>query len=59
MKRKILSILVVLALVLGMSLVTAVPAMAQSLVQIGSTSYPTIQAAINAANSGDTINVAA
>jgi len=58
-KRKILSILVVLALVLGMSLVTAVPAMAQSLVQIGSTSYPTIQAAINAANSGDTINVAA
>ncbi len=58
MKRKIFSILFALVLVLSLSLVTAVPASAATL-NVPSASYPTIQSAIDAANPGDTINVAA
>ena len=58
MKRKIISILLALVLMLSFSLVTAVPAMA-AILDVPSVSYPTIQSAVNAAGPGDTINVAA
>ena len=55
--KKIFSILLALALVLGFSLVATTPVAAATLyVPSG---YSTIQAAIDAASSGDTINVAA
>ena len=56
MKRKIFSILFTLVLVLSFSLVTAVPVGANTDRLVPST-YTTIQAAINAAGSGDTIIV--
>jgi len=72
MKRKFLSVLVVMALVLGMSLVTAVPAMADPGTthyvattglnsNDGTSAHPwqTIQYAVTTAAAGDTINVAA
>ncbi len=57
MKRKIFSILFAIVLVLSFSLVTAVPVAAATINVPGD--YATIQAAINAANPGDTILVAA
>jgi nitrous oxidase accessory protein NosD len=59
--KRIVSILVALALVLGFSLVMAVPALAVLPVHnvTQDTYYSTIQAAIDAASSGDTIVVAA
>ena len=57
MKRKIFSILFALVLVLSFSLVTAVPALAATINV--PTDYSTIQAAVNASSSGDTIIVAA
>jgi len=60
--KRILSILLALALVLAFSLVMAVPALAVVLPVHNVTQdlyYATIQAAIDAANPGDTINVAA
>lgn len=75
MKRKVLSISMVLVMVLSLCLATAVPAMAASTYTVdddwqigdapyaedidGDTDFATIQAAIDAASSGDTINVAA
>jgi hypothetical protein len=56
--KRAISILVMLILVLSLSLVTAVPVAAATL-NVPSATYPTIQAAINASSSGDTINVAA
>ncbi len=58
MKKKIFSVLFALVLALSFSLVTAVPAAADTL-NVPSTEYPTIQAAIDAADPGDTISVAA
>jgi len=57
MKKKIFSILFALVLVLSFSLVTAVPARADIIDVPGD--HNTIQAAIDAASPGDTINVAA
>lgn len=57
MKRKIFSILFALVLVLSFSLVTAVPVAAQTTIDVPD-DYTTIQAAINAAGTGDTIIVA-
>jgi len=61
MKRKIFSILFALVLMLSFSLVTAVPVGANTWTvdDDGGADFTTIQAAINAANSGDTIIVAA
>ncbi len=58
MKRKILSVLFALGLILSFSLVAAVPAAAAGTIKVPS-DYSTIQAAINAASLGDTIEVAA
>ncbi|GAH44131.1 unnamed protein product, partial [marine sediment metagenome] len=70
MKRRIFSIFFALVLVLSMSLVTAVPAAAAGEVWVDddaavdgdgteASPFDTIQAAIDAANASDTINVAA
>jgi len=58
MKRKIFSILFTLVLVLSFSLVTAVPVMANT-DRLVPSQYATIQLAIDAADPGDTIIVAA
>jgi parallel beta-helix repeat protein len=58
MKGKIFSILFTLMLVLSMSLVSAAPVAAAATINVPG-DYLTIQAAINAASDGDTINVAA
>ncbi|MBA7476384.1 hypothetical protein ES707_11770 [subsurface metagenome] len=55
--RRFLSIVLVLGLILSFSLVTAVPAAAAPINVPGD--YSTIQAAITAANPGDTVHVAA
>jgi len=55
--KKIFSVLLAVALVLSFSLVTATPVAAATINVPGD--YSTIQAAINAANPGDTIKVAA
>ena len=57
MKRKAFSILFALVLVLSFSLIPAAPVMAATINVPGD--HSTIQAAINAAGSGDTISVAA
>ena len=57
MKRKIFSVLFAVVLVLSLSLVTAVPVQAATINVPAD--YATIQAAVNAANPGDTIIVAA
>lgn len=64
MKRKIISILFAVVLVLTLSLVTAVPASAATLtvdtsVAVSATNFHTIQDAVDAATGGDTIVVAA
>jgi hypothetical protein len=56
--KKIFSILFVLVLVVSLGLVTAAPVLAGTIRYVPS-QYPTIQAAINASSSGDTIMVAA
>jgi len=58
MKRKVFSVLLTLVLVLSFSLVTAVPVAAQTTINVPA-DYTTIQAAIDAASSGDIIIVAA
>jgi len=58
LKRKIISVLFALVLVLSFSLVTAVPAMANT-DRLVPSEYATIQLAIDAAVGGDTIIVAA
>jgi len=58
MKKKVLSVLLALVLALSLSLVTAVPVAAATDRLVPSV-YGTIQEAINAADSGDTIIVAA
>ncbi len=58
MKKKVLSVLLALVLALSLCLVTAVPVAANTDILVPS-QYDTIQAAINAAQSGDTIIVAA
>jgi hypothetical protein len=58
-KRKIFSALFALVLALSFSLVTATPVAAATLDVGPGETYTTIQAAIEAANTGDTINVAA
>jgi hypothetical protein len=55
--KKLFSVLLIVALVLSFSLVTATPVVAATINVPGD--YSTIQAAINAANPGDTIQVAA
>ena len=64
MKRKIISILFAVVLVLTLSLVTAVPVAAATLtvdtsVPVSATNFHTIQDAVDAATGGDTIVVAA
>ena len=56
--KRISSILFALALVLGLGLVATMPVVAAAIRNVPGT-YSTIQAAIDAASSGDTINVAA
>ena len=56
MKRKIFSVLFALVLVVSFSLVMAVPAMADTINVPGD--YTTIQAAIDAAQTGETVLVA-
>jgi serine protease len=56
--RRFLSVVLALGLVLSFSLVTAVPVLGANL-YVPSPSYPTIQSALAAAISGDTIYVAA
>lgn len=64
MKREIFGILFILVLLVSFSLTTAVPVTAavtltvDTSVSVSATNFHTIQAAINAAGSGDTINVA-
>lgn len=59
MKRKIISILFAVVLVLSFSLMAAVPAAAEDTITVGPSgcSYTSIQAAIDAASPNDTINV--
>jgi len=59
MKRKVLSVLLALVLVLSFSLVIGVPVGAVGTDKLVPSEYATIQAAIDDADPGDTINVAA
>jgi len=56
--KKIFSILFALVLVVSLGLVTAVPVLADTVIHVPD-DYPTIQAALNASEDGDTIMVAA
>ena len=59
--KRLLSISLAVVLALGLSFVAfpAQPAMAQTTIYVPTTAYPTIQAGINAAFSGDTVQVTA
>jgi parallel beta-helix repeat protein len=57
MKRKIFSIFFILALVLSLNMVTAVPVAADPGTIYVPGNYPTIQAAVDAAGVGDTVEV--
>jgi len=59
LKRKIFSVLLTLVMLLTMSIVTAAPVGAEPVTIEVPADHTTIQAAINAASEGDTINVAA